>query len=175
MKIVLEIEGDAEAMFALHLAQRDGGAFEIADYFLGLHWANEELHPDTRYCSDKKCGEKVIPACTVAARKYVPNPFFRCAVSTRPVEVCPDCGAKTVTVEEHLNTVDCCTTWIASMRARLAAERAFPPRREGEPFGKEPAPMIRVVAEPAGKGGSPKPRAARKAKPKSVAGVRVFV
>jgi hypothetical protein len=175
MKITIEFENEAEAMFALHLAQRDGGATEMADYFLGLHWANEELHPDTRYCSSLECGDKVIPACTVEPCKNVPNPFFQCKVSTRPIDVCPDCGAKTVTVEEHLNTVDCCTTWIAHMRAHLAAEKAFPARKDGEPYGKEPAPMIRVIAEPAGEGGRSKPRAARKAKPKSVPGVRVFV
>jgi len=155
MKVTIEIDNDAQAMFALHLAQHDAGNSELADYFLGLHWAHEELHPDTRYCSSKACGAKVIPACTVEPRKHVRNPFFQCKVSTRPIDVCPECGVKTVTVEEHLNTVDCCTKWIANMRAHLAAERAFPARKEDEPFGKEPAPMVRVIAEPA--------KAARKA------------
>lgn len=165
MKITIEIENEAQAMFALHLAQRDNAASDMSDYFLGLHWDKEELHEDTRYCSNPECGAKVIPACTTTTKKHVPNPFCQCEVSTRPIEECPECGAKTVTVEEHLTHVDACTKWIAHMRAKLAAARAFPERKYREPFGTEPAPMIRVIAEPT--------KATRKASKRPMAGVSV--
>lgn len=174
MKITIEIEDNAEAMFALHLAQREGSNTEMSDYFLGLHWENEDLHPDTRYCSSEECLTKVVPACIVEPGKNHANPFFGCKVTTRPVEVCPECGAKTFTFEEHLSSVECCTKWIAHMRARLQVEKCFPGRKQDEPYGKEPAPMIRLVAEPVGKGAGPKPRVARKPKKANKAGVPAF-
>lgn len=133
--------------FLYHLAQEDGATSEFGDYFSSLAWTAAQLHPDFRFCPSEECCADVYPTVSTQPMKYVGNPMYCTKSTTVPTEHCPECGAKTITLEEHLDRVDACTKWVARMRALVAVERRFPPRKNDEPLGKDPAPNVRLVVE----------------------------
>lgn len=156
MKIKIDVH-EKDYPFLLHLAQNDDACSNLQDYFFSLVYTEMELHPDYRFCPT--CDEGVNPVISTLPGKYVANPFSCTKVTTQPTEICPECGANTITLEQHLDTVECCTKWIAHMRGLLAVQQQCPRRKADEPSGKEPAPTVKLTLTKAQKRGRKKAEA----------------